>query len=98
MRKLLLIPVLLLCVGCVTVPQATVTGAKLLKVGVNKLDKDYVEYHAALDKYILAPTEDGKKLLLKLVDRFDRGYKALKLAVHANADAIIMLAGGNRDE
>ena len=98
MRKLLITAVLLLCVGCISVPQATVQGAKLLKQGMDKLDKDYAEYHAALDTYIEKPSEEGKKLLLRFDKTFGRGYKALGIAVHANADAIISLAGEKSNE
>ena len=97
MKKVLLTAIIFSLIGCFpftkAVPEATVLGAKVLKTGVVKIDKDYEEYHASLEACFKDWSEQNRKELEERDKVFGKGFKAMLFAVQKQCEAIEALAG-----
>lgn len=90
MKKLALVVLVLSIVGCAALPATTILGAKVLKDGMVKAEKDFDKFSSAITNYLEKQTEENKEALIKIQDKFLGIFKALKLAVDKQCDAIIV--------
>ena len=99
MKKIALLTMVFMLVGCWPfvgqVPTSVVLGAKVLKKGTEKIQKDHTDYSLALNDYLIEQSIDNKKVLLDSQEHYNKGFAAMIRAINAQCDAIILL---NEDE